>query len=125
MILGEREQAAALYPLVVESLDTGSIYFKVYNIRLCQTVAGLAAHGARKWTESEGHFRETLRLAGTLPIRTEQADARRYFAAMLAERNGGGDREEARAMLEEALDLYRSMGMPRHVDMAEEQLKGL
>ncbi|MEX2557995.1 MAG: AAA family ATPase [Actinomycetota bacterium] len=125
MILGEHERAADLYPLVVESLNTGTVYLKVYNIRLCHTVAGLAAHGARDWSRSEAHFREALRLAETLPVRIEQADARRYFAAMLAERNGDGDREEARAMLEEALDLYRSLGMPRHVEMAEEQLKGL
>jgi class 3 adenylate cyclase/tetratricopeptide (TPR) repeat protein len=125
MNLGEREEAGALYPLVVESLKTGSIYHKVYNIRLCETVAGIAAHAAGKWTESEAHFREALRLADTLPIRTEQADARRYFAAMLAEHDGPSGREEARSMLEHALDLYGSMGMPRHIDMAEEQLKGL
>ncbi len=125
MILGEREEAAALYPLVLESLGTGCIYLKVYNSRLCQSVAGMAAHAARRWTESEAHFREALRLADTLPIRTEQADARRYFAAMLAERSGPGDREDARTLLEEARDLYRAMEMPRHLDMAEEQLKAL
>jgi class 3 adenylate cyclase/tetratricopeptide (TPR) repeat protein len=125
MILGERDEAAALYPLVVESLATGSIYLKVYDIRLSETVAGMAAHAGRNWPEAEGHFRAALRLADALPIRSEQADARRYFASMLAERDATGDGENARTMLEEALDLYRSMGMPRHIDMAEEQLKGL
>lgn len=125
MILGEREEAAALYPLVVESLGTGCVYLKVYDTRLCRTVAGMAAHAARLWDESEAHFREALRTAAAMPLRTEQADARRFFAAMLAERDRPGDREEARTLLEAARDLYREMEMPKHVDMAEEQLKAL
>ncbi|MGH2792721.1 MAG: ATP-binding protein [Actinomycetota bacterium] len=125
MILGEREQAAALYPLVVESLGTGCVYLKVYDTRLCRTIAGIAAHAAQRWEEAEEHFREAIRIAEEMPIRSEQADGRRYFAAMLAERDGPGDREYARRLLEEALELYRSMDNTGYVEMAEEQLKAL
>ena len=33
-----------------------------------------------------------------------------------------GDREKARELLTEAIDLYREIGMPKHLEMAEELL---
>ena len=35
-----------------------------------------------------------------------------------------GDREKAREVLTEAIDLYREIGMPVHLEMAEELLAG-
>ena len=40
---------------------------------------------------------------------------------MLLDRNEPGDREKARGLLTEAIDLY---GMPKHLEMAEELLAG-
>jgi hypothetical protein len=38
---------------------------------------------------------------------------------MLLERDGPGDRAEAAQLAAEAADLYRRMGMPRHLAMVE------
>ena len=42
---------------------------------------------------------------------------------MLLERGGPGDRAEATKMAAQAADLYRRMGMPRHVELAAGVLK--
>ena len=42
---------------------------------------------------------------------------------MLLDRNAPGDREHARQLLIEAIDMYRRIGMPKHVEMAERMLR--
>ncbi len=36
--------------------------------------------------------------------------------------NGPGDRERARGVLSQAVAMYTKIGMPKHVEMAEEML---
>ena len=38
---------------------------------------------------------------------------------MLITRNGPGDRDKAFRLLTEAVALYRGIGMPKHLEMAE------
>ena len=42
---------------------------------------------------------------------------------MLLERNAPGDRDKARQLLTEAIEMYRRLGMPKHVEMAETMLR--
>ncbi len=42
---------------------------------------------------------------------------------MLIDRNASGDRDKARTLLGEAIDMYQQIGMPRHLEMANELLK--
>ena len=49
----------------------------------------------------------------------EQALGREAYARMLLDRDAPGDREKARELLTEAIAMYRGIGMPRHVEMAE------
>jgi hypothetical protein len=44
---------------------------------------------------------------------------------MLIDRNGPGDRDKARQFLTEAIAMYRRIGMPKHVEMAEALLREL
>ena len=76
--------------------------------------AGIAAAAGRCWDDAEEHFRTALRQAGELPHLPEAAHTRRFFATMLLERGGPGDRAEAAILIKEARDLYGRMGMPRH-----------
>ena len=48
---------------------------------------------------------------------------RRWYARMLLERNASGDRDTARTMLGEAVEMYQEIGLPKHIQMAEEMLK--
>ena len=42
---------------------------------------------------------------------------------MLLDRDGPGDRDKARQLLTEAIAMYRQIGMPKHVEMAEALLR--
>ncbi len=120
-LLGERDRAAALYPLTVEAIATDTVV-TIDASHLLQTIAGIAAAAGRRWDEAQSHFETALRLADEIPFRSEQAEARYWFARMLVDRNAAGDRERARELLDTALAVYREIGMPRHVEIAEKLL---
>ena len=47
-----------------------------------------------------------------------QPETRRWYAQMLIDRDVAGDRDKARTLLGEAVELYRTIGMPMHLEMA-------
>jgi tetratricopeptide (TPR) repeat protein len=123
-VLGEREKAAKLYPLVLEAFDTGCpTRGAMYG--LLQTVAGMAAAAGGHWEKAEEHYQTALRQAHELPVVIEQPEVRRWYARMLIDRDAPGDREKARELLTEAIGMYRRIGMPKHVEMAEALLARL
>jgi tetratricopeptide (TPR) repeat protein len=115
-MLGKQAQAGQLYPLVRELIDTGAIVSWPIP-RYTQTIAGLAAAGAHLWKAAEEHFQIARRQADFFPDRLEQAEICRFYAMMLINRAALGDREKGRAVLNEALESYSSIGMPRHIEM--------
>jgi class 3 adenylate cyclase/tetratricopeptide (TPR) repeat protein len=118
-VLGERDRAASYYDLVVECIErTRAICAGFQDSRLAHRAAGIAAMAGRAWDDAEVHFRTALRQAEELPHLPEQAHTRRFFAHMLLERDRPGDRAEATQMAVEAANLYRRMGMPRHLELA-------
>jgi tetratricopeptide (TPR) repeat protein len=120
-VLGELNRAAELYDLVVECITrTRAVCPNFNDCRLVERAAGIAAMAGRRWDDAEGHFRTALRQAQTLPHRPEAAHTRRFFAQMLLERDRAGDRVHAAELIDEAAELYRQMGMPRHEAMAHE-----
>jgi tetratricopeptide (TPR) repeat protein len=123
-MLGKSAQAGQLYPLVRELIDTGAIVLWPIP-RYTQTIAGIAAAGARQWDAAEKHFKIAGRQADLFPDRVEQAEIRRFHAMMLGDRAGRGDCESARTLLNEALETYKRIGMPRHIEMAQNLAKDL
>jgi DNA-binding CsgD family transcriptional regulator len=123
-LLGANEQAAARYDLVVDAMRAGNV-LRGYDNRLLHGVAGLAAAAAERWDTAEDHFRRAMELAEALPHRLDQADVRRLYARILAERGSAGDRALARRLLAEAAALYAEIGMPRHLHLAQTLLVGL
>ena len=117
-IAGEKAEAAKLYPVALEAIKTGAL-FRPYDFRLLDTLAGIAAGAGENWTQAEEHFRTALRRAEELPHAIEQPEARRWYAWMLLERNAPGDPEKARQLITEALEMYRRIGMPKHVELAD------
>jgi class 3 adenylate cyclase/tetratricopeptide (TPR) repeat protein len=117
-VLAERNEAAKLYPLVLEAIDTGAV-IPWSGDRLLQTVAGMAAAAGGQWGKAEEHYQTALRQAHELPVVIQQPEVRRWYARMLIDRNAPGDREKARELLTEAIAMYRRIGMPKHVEMAE------
>ena len=118
-VLDERDRAASYYDLVLECIErTQTICASFHDWRLLHRRAGIAAMAGRSWDDAEVHFRTALRQAEELPHLPEQAHTRRFFAQMLLDRDGPGDRAEATQMAAEAADFYRRMGMPRHFELA-------
>ena len=117
-IIGERSQAGQLYPLVREFIATGTV--TLWSLaRFTQTIAGIAATSARQYENAEEHFRIAMQQAESFPDQLEQAEIRRFQAMMLIDRAAGDDHEKARKLLGEATDTYRSIGMPRHIEMTQ------
>ncbi len=63
-----------------------------------------------------------MRQAHEQPVVIEQPEVRRWYARMLIDRGGPGDRAKARELLAEAVAMYRKIGMPKHIEMAEAML---
>jgi len=118
VILGEQPQAAQLYPLACELIGTGAV--TLWGIsRFTQTIAGVAAAAARQWEVAEDHFKTALQQAESFPNRLEQKEIRRFHAMMLMDRAAPDDREKAQTLLNQALQSYERIGMPRHVEMTQ------
>jgi outer membrane protein assembly factor BamD (BamD/ComL family) len=81
----------------------------------------IAASG--QWAKAEEHYRTALRQAHEVPVVMEQPEVRRWYARMLIDRDAPGDRHKARELLTEAVAMYRKIGMPKHVEMAEDLLE--
>jgi len=122
-VLGEREKAAKLYPLVLEAVDTGAVVS--WYASLLHAVAGMAAAAGEHWEKAEEHYQTALRQAHEIPVVIGQPEVRRWYARMLIDRDAPGDREKARELLTEAVAMYRRIGMPKHVEMAEALLGGI
>jgi tetratricopeptide (TPR) repeat protein len=123
-VLGERERAAELYPVLKELVDSGVI-IRWPTFTLNQTVAGMAAAAGGGWDKAEEHYQTALRQAHEIPVVIEQPEVRRWYAHMLIDRDAPGDGEKARELLTEAIAMYRRIGMPKHVEMAEALLGGI
>ena len=121
-VLGDRPTAAELYPSVLRGLDRGTVISWSW-LRLVQTVAGIAAAAGEQWDAAEQHFDTALRQAHELPHVIAQPEVRRWYAWMLLDRNAAGDRDKARTLLGEAVEMYGAIGMPMHLEMAREMLK--
>ena len=120
-VLREGEAAAELYPLALEAIETGTVV-SWYGHRLLQTVAGIAAAAGGRWEQAETHYQTALKQAHEIPFRSEQAEVRRWYAQMLLDRTAPGDCDKARTLLGEAIEMYRTIGMPKHLEMAESLL---
>jgi tetratricopeptide (TPR) repeat protein len=118
VILGEHSQAAQLYPLARELIDTGAVVLWPI-FRFPHSIAGVAAAAARQWDAAIGHFQIAMQQARSFPDILEQADIRRFHSMMLLDRAAPGDRENAQTLLDEALESYTQIGMPRHIEMTQ------
>ena len=121
---GAGAAAADLYEAVTEALTKGAVV-GLSNFRLWQMVAGIAAACGEQWTMAQEHFETSLRQAHELPHVIAQPETRRWYARMLLDRDQPGDRDKARALLGEAIEQYKRIGMPKHVAMATDMLKAL
>jgi TolB-like protein len=120
VLLGHHEDAASLYPNVVQLLAEGTRV--TWGLGLTEKFAGIAAAAGKDWPAAEKHFQTAIKQAEDMPHRLDQPEVRRWYARMLQDRNATGDQERARELLDEARTLYEQLGMPRHIEMVGEML---
>jgi tetratricopeptide (TPR) repeat protein len=113
---GEREEAASLYPALADVLRSG-LRYGGYGEELVETAAGIAAAAGRDWQAASAHFEAALQQADEMGLASARPLALRSYALMRQDRNQADDREIARRLLTEALDLYEHMGWPRHAEL--------
>ena len=117
VVVGQRERAAALLPLLREAIDSKVVFAWCWGY--VEKLAGLAAAAAGHWQEAEEFLVRAEERARALPHRLELAEIRRWQGWMLVLRNGPGDVQRAREPLAEARDAYRALGMSRHETLVE------
>ena len=120
-VLGDAARARTLYPLVVEALRTGAV-MRQLDGRLIETSAALAAGAAGLLDAGEAHFERALRQADEIPHVLERPAVRHFYGRFLIERGASGDRDRARALLDDAVAGYRAIGMHRHESLTHELL---
>jgi len=116
--VGRRDEAAEFLDLWEQAADAGHVVEPTYPVFIAR-LAGIAAASGRQWDVAVEHFETALRQAHEIPFIIEQPEVRRWYADMLIERAAPGDVEKARQLLAEAIGMYRTIGMPRHIELAE------
>ena len=120
-LVGRRDEAAAFLDFWDEAAAAGHVIEATLPV-LVARLAGIAAASGRRWDVAEARFETALRQAHEIPFIIEQPEVRRWYADMLIERGAPGDAERARQLLGEAIEMYRTIGMPRHIELAEQVL---
>jgi tetratricopeptide (TPR) repeat protein/predicted Ser/Thr protein kinase len=120
--LGRREEVAGLGPRA-EALVETAIYCRGFS--LSRIYAGITAAAARDWARAEEHFAVATKQAAGIPSPCAEPQARAWHAEMLLDRNGAGDRDQARALLQEAATMHAALGMPGFERRERERLASL
>jgi tetratricopeptide (TPR) repeat protein len=114
--LGLRDLCEQLYPALADM--TGRLVMRPFDWALTERVAGMAAACAGRDDEAVRHFERALAQARSLPSLIDEPQVLHQFGLLLLDR---GD-ERAPALLEQALEGYRRLGMPRLAHQVEARL---
>ncbi len=122
VMLGRKEQAAALYPPLLKMTERGVVLSGAWSF-LLRRILGMIAAVNEGWDCAQAHYGAALQQAQELGLRKEKAEALYWVSRMLLERNAAGDRGRGRSMLERAIEGYRDVGMPKHLEVARQLLE--
>jgi tetratricopeptide (TPR) repeat protein len=118
--LHDAQRAATLYELLLPYAERTVV---VAYAHTCYGSAsrhlGLLAATMSRWEEAVQHFEYAIEMNTALEARPYLAHTQEDYARMLIDRDGPGDRDKAFRLLTEAIAMYRKIGMPKHVEMAE------
>jgi DNA-binding CsgD family transcriptional regulator/tetratricopeptide (TPR) repeat protein len=88
-------------------------------------ILGILAHTIGNLNDSQAHFEDALTFCRKAGYQPELAWSLCDYADVLLERDGNGDREAARSLLDESLVLSTDMGMRPLTDRVIERIDGL
>jgi tetratricopeptide (TPR) repeat protein len=124
--LGDKSRAIQLYDLL-RPYD-GQIFISglyTYCLGAVSHWLGMLAATFRRWREAATHFEHAIQTNARIGARPFLARSQHEYARMLIERNESGDKEKARTLLDEAIPIYRELGMPTFLKDAEELMGNL
>jgi tetratricopeptide (TPR) repeat protein len=111
-LLKETERAAPLYerllPYAARCVYTGVA--TAYHGTVARALGQLAGT-LRRWPQAQGHFEAALRIDARMGARPWMARTQYDYARMRLARNGDGDQNAARALLQQAHDTAQALGM--------------
>jgi serine/threonine protein kinase/tetratricopeptide (TPR) repeat protein len=114
-LCGRREEAGRLQAeaeRIAAEWDYNHVGFPV------RTAAGIAAACAGNWARAEEHHRAAIARVEAVPYVTAQPIARYWYADMLAEREGPGDIEAAKALLQASITASDAIGLVLYARLA-------
>ena len=119
---GDLEATAALYPVLRQILEDG---LRIGPLQPVEGLVGLAAAAGGNWDVAEGHFLAALAFVDEIGDRLGKPSVQKWYAWMLLRRAAPGDRDQARALLDEAVPAFRAMGMTLSLGEAEAMRRSL
>lgn len=113
--LGDTNQALLLYkllePLAGRNLFVGIPMNRLAFLGCASRSLGLLATTLQRRSDAQQHFEDALKMHSRMRARPWVARTQHDYAKMLLARAGSGDRDKARAFLEQALAVARELGM--------------
>ncbi|MGQ0734353.1 MAG: hypothetical protein ACT4QD_11925 [Acidobacteriota bacterium] len=123
-LLGDVQRCANLYPLTLVDIQTGvrvgSLGVGPINPQLA---AAIAADVAGLTDKAREHFEIASGEAREIPIRLLQPAVLFWQGRSLARSQATGERERGLAMVQAALDEFRTLGLAPHARLAERLLR--
>jgi tetratricopeptide (TPR) repeat protein len=116
--LGDVANAAVLHDLLLPYADRVVMSYPEISLGAVSRYLGLAAATAGRWDDATRSFEAALRINERIGARPWVAHTRRDQARALLARGAPGDGERARALLAQARDAYRALGMDAHAARA-------
>ncbi|MBI4571549.1 MAG: hypothetical protein HY723_06325, partial [Chloroflexi bacterium] len=115
--LADRTRAAVLYELLVPYADRAIMIDGAFIVLGSGSrFLGLLATTMRRWEEAERHFEDALAANARMGARPWVAHTQHDYATMLLSRDTAGGREQALALLDEALTTAQELGMRKVIE---------
>jgi eukaryotic-like serine/threonine-protein kinase len=116
--LGERQHAASLYELLLPYAERVAVSYPEISLGPISRFLAMLATAMGQWGDAERHVRDSLELSARIGARASLAHSHAEYAAMLLERDEPSDTDKAWTLLDQALAIYRELGMDSHARRA-------
>jgi len=120
--ISHSQSAEALYDALLPYASAHSTVANIFTLGPIARVLGRLAALLERWNRSEQHFETALAENERVGFHAWTTWTRLNYGDMLLRRDGSGDREKARALLEQALEEAQAMGMAKVVSDCERLL---
>jgi hypothetical protein len=117
-VLGDSDAGAVIYRLLVPwPAFSAADHPEGFRGSIARYL-GLLATMTESWADAELHFQHARTANATMGARPWLAHTETDYARMLCARNGRGDRQRARTLLDAARNTYRELGMDSYAASA-------